>query len=471
MRSSESETRPGLLKTLLDIPKAIREGQVAPLYLFYGNDSYLLEELVKETLNALLPRGNLRDFNLDFLDGSVVPVDEITTIAGTYPMGTARRVVVVKNPVFLSSGGGAQTPAEWLRLAAEASEAGDTARALTLFFRALEMEPTSFDSPLVRSRMESLRERLADTSPELLPFLDAAPETFAHVSPSPSGEDDAERFREWMERRIPPTTVLILVFLGTPPLNAPLVRSLNQRGVLADVDSLKKVSGRDAIALFINKRLKNARRRIEEEALRLFRERVGNDLRRVVDELEKLLAYVEENEIITPEDVRAAVSDASEVTIFDLTDAVGNRQLAKAFQCLRTLLRNGDPPIKIFAMVVRQVRLMLQARLLHEEGHFLTFTPNMPYRLFVGTVLGKWSEEVVALLPENASWNLLKQKPYAIYLALTQAANYSKEELLQAYDLLLRADEGLKSSGSFAEEILYRTLEEIIVGSSPKGQK
>lgn len=471
MRSSESETRPGALKTLLDIPKAIREGQVAPLYFFYGNDSYLLEDLVNETLNALLPKGNLRDFNLDLLDGSVVSVDEITTIASTYPMGTARRVVVVRNPAFLSSGEVAQTPAEWVQLAAEASEAGDPSRALTYFFRALGMEPASFESSEVCSRMASLRERLADTSPELLPFLDAAPTTLAHVSPSSSRGDDAERFREWMERRIPPTTILILVFWGTPSLQTSLVRSLRERGVLADVDSLKETTGRDPVTLFINKQLKSAHRQMDEEALRLFRERTGNDLRRIVDELEKVIAYVGENETITSEDVRAAVSNASEATIFDLTDAVGNRQVAKAFSCLQNLLRRGEPPIKVLAMVVRQIRLMLQARLLQEEGHLMTFTPNMPYRLFVGTVYGKWSPEVVALLPENSSWNLLKQKPYALYLTLKQAANYSKEELLRSYDLLLKADEELKSSASSEEEILYRTLEEVIAGSSPKGQK
>jgi DNA polymerase-3 subunit delta len=466
--STDTETRPGALKTLRDIPKAIREGSVAPVYLFFGSDEYLMSELVRDTLDALLPKGNLRNFNVDVLDGSVVPVDEITTIAGTYPMGAERRVVVVRNPSFLASGGTSQTPVELLRLSAEALDTGNATRAFVLLFRALELEPVSLNAPEARSRLAAIRASVADASPELLSFLDGSPETFSDVPLPASGSsaNDAERFRDWLERNAPPTTVVILVLTGALGRETKLVKNIQERGVLADVDSLKDsgASGRDTVALFIGKQLKDAKRRMDESAARLFRERTQDDLRRIVDELEKVIAYVGERETITEEDVRAAVSDGSESSVFDLTDAVGNRQLSQAFQRLQHLLRSGEPALKVLALVVRQVRLMLQAHLLRESGHLLTFAPNMPYRTFVNTVHGKWSKELVALLPDNAQLNLLKQKPYPAYLALKQAANYSKGELLRAYAVLLRADEDLKSSGSADEFVLYRAIEEIVVG-------
>ena len=53
---------------------------------------------------------------------------------------------------------------------------------------------------------------------------------------------------------------------------------------------------------------------------------------------------------------------------------------------------------------------------------------------------------------------------FPAYLTMKQASNYAKRELLRAYDVLLKADEDLKSTGSSDEFVLYRTLEEIIVG-------
>jgi len=466
--SPDAEPRPGALKSLRDIPRAIREGRIAPVYLFFGSDDYLREELLKETLDALLPAGNLRNFNMDVLDGAVVPVDELITLASTYPMGAERRVVVVRNPAFLASDGSSGAPLDLLQQAAEAHERGELSRALMLLFRALEIEPVSLSSPEVCSRLATLRESAAETSPELLTFLDGLPEALAEVPlPTPgSGANDADRFRDWLEHHTPPTTVVILVLTGRMERRTKLVKSIAERGVLADVDSLKDSAstGKDNVRLFIAKYLNEAKKRMDEDAIVLFRERTRDDLRLIVDELEKVIAYVGSRETITVEDVRSAVSDGSTITVFHLTDAVGNRQLARAFECLHAILRQGEPGLKVLALLSRQVRLMLQAHLLQEEGYLLAFPPNMIYRTYASTVHGKWSKEAIALLPDNASLNLLKQRPYAAYQTLKQAANYTKEELLRAYEVLLKADEEMKSGGSSDEFVLYRTVEEIIVG-------
>ena len=56
---------------------------------------------------------------------------------------------------------------------------------------------------------------------------------------------------------------------------------------------------------------------------------VGSDLRRLHLELDKLRSYAS-GRAITPADVQLLVSDTSEALIWDLTDAIGQRDGRKA---------------------------------------------------------------------------------------------------------------------------------------------
>ena len=150
-------------------------------------------------------------------------------------------------------------------------------------------------------------------------------------------------------------------------------------------------------------------------------------------------------ERIAVEDVRAAVSDGSGFSVFDLTDAIAEGNSPRALMSLHSVLGQGEPPLKVHALLVRQVRMMTQAALLQDQGAIATFKRGMPYRAFMNTVHGKWEDDAPDMLPRAAALNLLKQKPYAMYKALVQASRFTAPQLIEAYQQLMTAEEKMKS--------------------------
>jgi DNA polymerase III delta subunit len=446
-RRDSSEDAPGFLRNVQDIPKRIKSGDVATVYALWGEETYLLERLLDDIVGALMAdAGAMRDLNLDTLDGSAASAAEVITLAETMPMGSPRRVVIVKNPSFLTTSGEPDA-AQRLRQSYDAHESGNHDRALHLLFRALDIAPVALDGPEATDALAKLRATAVESAPDLVAYVDDAPTAFIQVSlpEGAGGGTDQDRFLGWVKDGPPESVSVVLHVQGVVPRR--VMRSLGDAVVLADVDTLKarSVGGRDAVDAFIAKQMKSAKRTLDADANQELRTRTHDDLQAVVDEIEKLLAYVGDRERIAVEDVRAAVSDGSGFSVFDLTDAIAEGNSPRALMSLHSVLGQGEPPLKVHALLVRQVRMMTQAALLQDQGAIATFKRGMPYRAFMNTVHGKWEDDAPDMLPRAATLNLLKQKPYAMYKTLVQASRFTTPKLIEAYQQLMAAEENMKS--------------------------
>lgn len=83
--------------------RAVTKGELAPLYLLYGDEPYLVERAVKKLLERAVDPG-FRDFNLNVFYGNECKGDEVFGAAQTLPMFADRRVVLVKKGGELSAG-------------------------------------------------------------------------------------------------------------------------------------------------------------------------------------------------------------------------------------------------------------------------------------------------------------------------------------------------------------------------------
>jgi len=78
-----------------DLAVAFRHGNFQPLYFFYGDEGFLMDELQALLLeHALAPHE--RDFNLDLFHGPDADVRSVLGACAAFPMMAARRVVVVR---------------------------------------------------------------------------------------------------------------------------------------------------------------------------------------------------------------------------------------------------------------------------------------------------------------------------------------------------------------------------------------
>jgi DNA polymerase-3 subunit delta len=94
---------------------------------------------------------------------------------------------------------------------------------------------------------------------------------------------------------------------------------------------------------------------------------IGEDLRAADSELAKLAAYVNGARPITEADVALLTPYVSEANVFEMVDAIGQRDGATASRLLHRLLDQNDP-LQLFGMIIRQFRLLILAREYLNEG-------------------------------------------------------------------------------------------------------
>lgn len=91
------------MKYYINLLDSLKRGDIAPVYLFYGEEDYLREQAVLQFRQNLL-QPETADFNFDILDGEEITAADIVALAETMPFMAERRVLVVRNPRFFMSG-------------------------------------------------------------------------------------------------------------------------------------------------------------------------------------------------------------------------------------------------------------------------------------------------------------------------------------------------------------------------------
>lgn len=81
--------------SVTDLERSVATGTLHPVYLLYGEDTTLMNDVVDRIVAASLDE-TTKQFNLDVLDGSEVTADEVVARAVSFPMMGDRRVVIVR---------------------------------------------------------------------------------------------------------------------------------------------------------------------------------------------------------------------------------------------------------------------------------------------------------------------------------------------------------------------------------------
>lgn len=108
--------------------------------------------------------------------------------------------------------------------------------------------------------------------------------------------------------------------------------------------------------------------KISMEAAAALANHVGNDTQMAGLELDKLLTYVDFKRTVEFEDVEELTAQNGQADVFDMVDSLAAGNGRQAINLLHRLLESQDPQ-SLFGMVVRQFRLLIQARELMDEGH------------------------------------------------------------------------------------------------------
>ena len=187
------------------------------------------------------------------------------------------------------------------------------------------------------------------------------------------------------------------------------------------------------LAAWVDRRAKRRGFAIDIEAAQLLADLIGPEVGSLDRALEKLALHAGEGASISADDVEATVAPTRVHSIFELTDAIGARDLGRASLLLRNALGGGESALGVLGMITRQLRQLLQVRSLAARG----------------------------TSPRDMA-GALGLRPFVVDLLVRQAARYSEAELTRALEAALRADIRLKSSRLGAGVALDRLLVEAI---------
>lgn len=87
---------------VLDIWRKIKKREIAPIYLLYGTEEFLINETKQLLLNHILDEEE-KDFNFSAYDLEETPIDVALEDAETFPFLGEKKVVFLHNPVFLTA--------------------------------------------------------------------------------------------------------------------------------------------------------------------------------------------------------------------------------------------------------------------------------------------------------------------------------------------------------------------------------
>ena len=107
---------------------------------------------------------------------------------------------------------------------------------------------------------------------------------------------------------------------------------------------------------------------IAEEALQALVDAVGNDLATLDDAVERLSLYVGKGQPIDRAAVEACVSRVRVDSIWTVVDAVAARKAKPALAAVGTLLADREQPLRILAMVARQLRMVARMKQALADG-------------------------------------------------------------------------------------------------------
>lgn len=260
-----------------DLHRALKQGDIKPLYLLFGEETYLRDLAARAIANASLENTGLREFNEDRISLAKTDLRHAIAAAEQLPMMSIRRVVEVRD--------------------------------------------------------------------------------FSKL-----GESDAEGLMRFLAR---PVESSVVIFVADDlDKRRKLTKTLIDTCATIEFTRLTDVE----LVEWAKRRLKELKVETDQRTLGQIVAYVGNDVRTLSNELDKLAVAAIGTGLITMELVDALVGRSRELSNFELTEHLVSRNRKRALQTLRRLLDDGAEPVMLIGLIASNYHRLALAAELMERG-------------------------------------------------------------------------------------------------------
>lgn len=315
------------------LAEELKEGRFSPVYLFYGTESFLIDETSRWIRQQMISDAS-DVFSQTVMDLEETPIQDVIREVETASFFAEARVVIAKHAWFLTG-----------------------------------------------ARKKNKVDHQVD---ELLRYIQAPVEENVLILTVEAEKLDARK---------------------------KVVKELKKK---ARVAAFPPLDGKD-LNRWVTKRIRQAGLKPDRQAAAALIQNVGSDLRLLSGEIEKLAVYVGNGGTLTPREIAELVPRTLEQDVFKLINQVAQRRTAAALAIFYDLLANREEPIRILSLIIHQFRILLQVKVLAEEG--------------------KTEREMASLLGLH---------PYPVKLAMQQGRSFSEEVLRNLLGRSIAADHDIK---------------------------
>jgi DNA polymerase-3 subunit delta len=141
---------------------------------------------------------------------------------------------------------------------------------------------------------------------------------------------DIEKLEPYFENPLP-STVLVVSYKGkTLDKRTKFAKTVARN---AEVVTCKKIYD-DKLPDWTRRHVESLGLTIDEKAVMLIVDHIGNDLTRIVNEVDKLRVNLRERKNVTEDDIEAYIGISKEYNVFELQTAIGRKDLAKAVRII-----------------------------------------------------------------------------------------------------------------------------------------
>lgn len=278
---------------LSELKQQLKSKSPARIYLFYGNEPFLIDYYIDE-LKKLILKADHQGFNFTLFENKV-DMDALMDACDTFPVLADKKLVLVRNSGLFASKG-------------KKDESDDG---------------------------------------------EQAPET-------------GNRAQEALKKYIPdiPETTCLVFYENSVDKRLGTYKQTVKSGLAAELDR----PGPKELVRWVIKGFKTMDKFISQEASEYLVAMSEPDMYSIKNEMLKLDAYTGERKEITVGDVKLVATPTIKSVIFDLLDAVAQKNAPKSLHILEDILELKEPEQKILAMLSKQTGEILKLKYLVKNG-------------------------------------------------------------------------------------------------------
>ena len=175
-------------------------------------------------------------------------------------------------------------------------------------------------------------------------------------------EDDEASLAAYLNR--PPATSIVIFVASELDKRRKIAKLLLEKCTAVEFTEFKD----DEMVSWARTKLKDLNSEADERTLRHLVALVGNNARRLINELEKLSVAALPDALISYDLVESLVPNSREISNFDLTDSLLAKNKTRALQILKKILDDGAEPLMLLGLIASNFRRLFMSKELMRNG-------------------------------------------------------------------------------------------------------